>query len=172
MAASDLEVFKARLDGVRATWSSWRCLCSWHGDWNWMIFRVPSSPILRICKCKPKQDIRTNFNSTLIFFPEECLTSISHLYYYSDEAGKKEMGIHLLTMITIILVPCRICDQPYCLALVSDGFPVEPCTLLPASQMAWQLWHSACTWCSASLRVFHKNKAGTRMLKSKCTSYS
>lgn len=49
------------------------------------------------------------------------------------------MGIHLLTMITIILMPRRIYDQPYHVTSVSDGFPVEPCTLLPASQMAWQL---------------------------------
>lgn len=55
-----------------------------------------------------------NFNSILIFFPEESLTSISHLYYYSDEAGKKEcteMCIHLLAVIMIILVPC-IYNQP------------------------------------------------------------
>lgn len=43
---------------------------------------------------------------------------------------------HLLIMFTIILVPCRIFDQAYWLTLLSDGSPVQPCILLPASQMA------------------------------------
>jgi len=30
--------------GLRATWSSGKCPCSWQGGWNQMIFKVPSNP--------------------------------------------------------------------------------------------------------------------------------
>ena len=42
---------------------------------------------------------------------------------------------HLLTMITIILVPCRAYDQAYWLTLSSDGSSVQPCILL--EQAKW-----------------------------------
>ena len=34
VAAPSLEVFKARLDGALATWSSGRCPCPWQEGWN------------------------------------------------------------------------------------------------------------------------------------------
>jgi len=44
VAAPSLAVFKARLDGSLSNLVSGRCPCSWQGDWNQMIFTVPSNP--------------------------------------------------------------------------------------------------------------------------------
>lgn len=42
--ASSLEVFKARLDGIWASWSSERHPSPWSGVWNRMVFMVPFNP--------------------------------------------------------------------------------------------------------------------------------
>jgi len=46
--APSLEVFKARLEGAWAAWSSIKCggwwPYQWQGDWSFMILEVPSNP--------------------------------------------------------------------------------------------------------------------------------
>jgi len=44
VGAPSVETFKARLNRLRATWSSWRCPCSLQGSWTRWPLKVPSNP--------------------------------------------------------------------------------------------------------------------------------
>ena len=42
--APSLEVLKARLDGALGSLGWWEVSLPMAGDWNWVVFRVPSNP--------------------------------------------------------------------------------------------------------------------------------